>query len=190
MKKAIPFVALTAAGICMVVTAYFCQFYYTRYQNAENALARLESRINYFDNRLNTLEAHKSRQLTPVRFWGVISTSDKPADEHIRFYLSSEKHPDDFFEAINAKGGPLIRPELRLPAGSTTNCAYDIQVGGQFGIVADAWLSHAAPYQDLAAFDDFRVYSPNRTNIVRVIARPKPGASVQMRFYVVLLCEQ
>ncbi len=181
MKKAIPFVALIVAGICMVVAVYFCHFYYTR---------ELESRLNYFDHRLATLEAHKSRQLTPVRVWAVISTSDKPADEGLRFYLSSEKHRDDFFEAIGAKGGPLVRPELRLPAGSITNCTYDIQVGSQFGIVADAWLSHAAPYQDLAAFDEFRVYSPNRTNIVRLIARPKPGASVQMRFNIVLLCEQ
>ena len=35
----------------------------------------------------------------------------------------------------------------------------DIQIESQFGIVADAWLSHAEPYQDLAAFDEFRVYS-------------------------------
>ena len=112
------------------------------------------------------------------------------ADEGIRFYLSSEKHPDDFFEAINAKGGPLVRPEFRLPVGATTNCVYDIRVERQFGVVADAWLSHAEPYRDLAAFDEFRVYSPNRTNIVRLIARPKPGASVQMRFDILILCEK
>jgi hypothetical protein len=188
MRKIIPLgVALTIAVACLVVAGYFCQFYYTRYQST---VTELESRINSFDMRLGTLEAHKSRELTPVRVRGWISTTDRPADEHVRMYLSSEKHPDDFVEAINAKGGPLIRPELRLPAGSTTNCVYDIQVEGQFGIVADAWLSHAEPYQDLAAFDEFRVYSPNRTHIVRLIARPKTGASVQMRFEIVVLCER
>jgi len=57
-------------------------------------------------------------------------------------------------------------------------------------MVADAWLSHAEPYKDLAAFDELRVYSLDRTNIVRVIARPKPGASVQLTFDILLLCEK
>jgi hypothetical protein len=181
MKKAIPFVALIVAGICVVEAVYFCGFYYTR---------ELQSRLNYFDHRLATLEAHKSRQLTPVHFWGVISTSDKPTEEHIRFYLSSEKQPDGFFEAVGAKGGPLVVPELRLPVGSTTNCTFNIKIGSQFGIVADAWLSHAAPYQDLAAFDDLRVYSARGTNHVTLVAQLKPGASVQMRFSILVLCEQ
>jgi hypothetical protein len=187
MKKAATFFALTVAGVCLVVAAYFCQFYYTRYQTT---VTGIEGRIISFDMRLATLEGHKARTLTPVRVWAVISTADRPPDRGIRFYLSSEQHPDGFFEAINAKGGPLVRPELRLPAGATTNCVYDIQIASHFGIVADAWLSHAAPYQDLAAFDEFRLYSPNRTNIVRLIARPKPGASVQMRFDILLLCEK
>jgi len=188
MKRVIPLVlALTITGVCCVVAAYFCNFYYTRYQSA---VTELESRINAFDMRLATLEAHKSRELTPVHVWGIISTADRAADEQMHFYLSSERHPDGFFEAINAKGGPLIRPELRLPVGSKTNCEYDIQIESQFGIVADAWLSHAEPYRDLAAFDEFRIYCPPKTNIVRLIARPRGDASVQMRFDLVLLCER
>jgi hypothetical protein len=187
MKKAATFFALTLAGVCLVVAAYFSQFYYTRYNNT---VTHLESRISSFDTRLATLEGHKARTLTPVRVSARISTTDRPPDEHMLGYLSSEKHPDDFFEAINAKGGPLVRPEIRLPAGATTNCVFEIQVASQFGIVADAWLSHAAPYQDLAAFDEFRVYTPNQTNIVRLVARPKPGASVQMRFDILVLCEK
>src|SRR5262245_27293893 len=147
MKKAAKFFAVTIAGVCWVVAAYFCHFYYTRYQST---VTDLESRINSFDTRLAVLEGHKARQLTPVRVWAVISTADKPPDEGVRFYLSSETRPEGFFEAINAKGGPLVRPELRLPSDATTNCVYDIQVASQFGIVADAWLSHAQPYQDLA----------------------------------------
>lgn len=191
MKRPLPLVILLLiAGICCIVTTYFCQFYYFRYRNARAAIDDFEIRINDFDARLSQLESHKSRQLTPIRVWAVISTTDKPLDKDIQFHLSSEKHPHDFFEAINAKGGPLIRPELRLPVGATTNCVYDIQVANQFGKVADAWLSHAEPYCDLAAFDEFQVYSPNRTNIVRLTARLKPGASVQMRFDVLLLCEE
>lgn len=187
MKKAISFVALTVAGVCCVVAAYFCHFYYTRYHDA---VAGLESEINSFDMRLARLEAHKSRQLTPVHVWGMISTADQPADEHLLGYASSEKHPDNFFEAIGAKDGPLIRPELRLPVGSTTNYEFDIQIEDRFGIVADAWLSHGEPYRDLAAFEQFRVYCPNGTNIVRLIARPKLDASIKMRFDIVVLCER
>jgi hypothetical protein len=187
MKKAITPIVLTGSGVSILIAAYFCHFYYTRYQTT---VTQLESRINSFDMRLATLEAHKSRQLTPVSVWAVISTTDKPPDQGIRFYLSSERHPDDFFEAINAKGGPLVRPELRISPVAATNCVYDIQVESQFGIVADAWLSHAQPYQDLAAFDEFRVFSLNKTNIVRLIAKPKLGSSVQMRFDMVILCEK
>lgn len=171
----------------MVVAAYFCHFYYTRYRST---VTELESRINGFDMRLATLEVHKSRELTPIRLTGVMSTSDRPADVSGRFYDASEKFADGVYEARNSKGGPIIQPELRLPVGSTTNCMYDIQMGSNFGIVADAWLSHAASFQDLAAFEEFRVYSPNVTNMVRLIARPKPGASIQMRFEIVVLCEK
>jgi len=187
MNKIATFLALTVAGVCLVVAAYFCHFYHTRYQST---VTDLESRINSFDMRLATLEGHKARTLTPVRVWAVISTADRPLSERVRFYRSSDQHPDGYFEAINAKGGPLVQPEIRLPAGATTNCVFDIQVETQFGMVADAWLSHAEPYKDLAAFDELRVYSLDRTNIVRVIARPKPGASVQLTFDILLLCEK
>jgi len=186
MKKTITYFALILAGVTLIVAAYFSHFYYTRYQST---VTELESRINSFDMRLATLEGHKSRELTPVHVWGMISTTDRPADEHMLFYLSSDKHPDGFFEAVNAKGGALIRPEIRLLANSATNSEYDIQIESQFGIVADSWLSHAEPYQDLAAFEQFHVYCLNKTNIVRLIARAKPDASIKMRFDIVILCE-
>jgi len=188
MKKIAPLVlALAVPGVCCVVAAYFCHFYYTLYQST---VTELESRINSFDMRLATLEAHKSRELTPVHVWGIISTADRPEDEHMRFYLSSEKHPEGYYEAINAKGGPLIRPEFRLPTDSTTNCEYTIQIESQFGVLADAWLSHAEPYQALAAFDEFRIFCPDKTNILRLVARPRHGTSVQVRFELVLLCQK
>src|SRR5512133_1206454 len=88
MKKiAPPILVLTVSGVCCVVAAYFCHFYYTRYQST---VTELESRVNSFDMRLATLEGHKSRELTPVHVWGIISTADRPEDEHLHFYLSSE----------------------------------------------------------------------------------------------------
>ena len=118
-------VSLTIAGVCCVVAAYFCQFYYSRYQST---VTLVERNLSSFSARLSELEKHKSRELTPVRIWGVISTADRPPDEGMKFYLSSAKHADNFFEAVNAKGGPLIRPEIRLPAVVTTNSEFDIQI--------------------------------------------------------------
>jgi len=186
MKKAITYFILILAGVSLIAAAYFSHFYYTRYQST---VTGLEGRINSFDMRLATLEGHKSRELTPVHVWGMISTTDRPADEHMLFYLSSDKHPEGYFEAVNAKGGALIRPEIRLPVNSATNSEFDIQIESQFGTVVDVWLSHAEPYQNLAAFEQFHVYCPNNTNIVRLVARAKPDASLKVRFDIVILCE-
>src|SRR5258706_1322236 len=118
MKKPILLVvALALAGVCCVVSAYFCQFYYTRYQNT---VTELEYRINSFDMRLATLEGHKSRELTPVRVWEMISTTDRPADSSQLLEVSPGGNGDDFFETVKAKCGPVIRPEFMLPAASTT----------------------------------------------------------------------
>lgn len=187
MKKFIPLVlALTISGVCCVVAAYFCHYYYTLH---ENTVTGVESHLSSFDMRLATLEAHKSRELTPVHVWGLISTTDRPEDHHMLLHLSQEERRNSYFEAVGAKGGPLIRPELRVPAGSVTNCEYDIQMK-DFGVVTAVWLSQAEPYQDLASFDFLHAYCPNKTNVVRLVARLKPGASVQMRFHLVLLCLQ
>lgn len=186
--RIVPFtVSLTIGGVCCVVAAYFCHFYYSRYQST---VTLVERNLSSFSARLSDLEKHKSRELTPIRIWGVISTADRPPDEYVKSYQSSEKRSDNFFKASNAKGGPVILPEIRLPSAMTTNSEFDIQIDSQFGIVADVWLSFAAPYTDLAAFEEFHVDCPNKTNSVRLIARPKPGASVQMRFDVLVLCEK
>jgi hypothetical protein len=184
MKKGIFFAAVTLAGICCLVVAYFCHFYYFRYKG--DMAARVEGSLNNFEMRLSRLEAHKARELVPVSIRGQISTSDRQADTLFGPTMS-ENDSDNFVAVIDAKM-PRIIPELRLPSGSTTNHDYAIRIKGEFGTVASAWLSHAESYQDLAAFEEFRVYTLNETNLVRIIARPKPGASVQMRFDIVVLC--
>ena len=187
MRKAITYVALTCVGVSLITAAYFCQFYYTRYQSN---VTDLEQRVSRFDMRLAALEGHKSRELRPVHVVGMISTTNQPADESMLFRPSPNQIADGYFEAANAKGGPFIRPEIRLSGGSATNSVFDIHVESQLGRVADAWLSHAAPFQDPAAFDEFHIYCPNTSNVVRLIARAKPGASVKLRFDVVILFER
>jgi hypothetical protein len=184
MKKAIFFAAVTFAGICFLGAAYFCHFYYFRYKG--DMAARVEGDLNNFEMRLSRLEAHKARELVPVSIMGQISTTDRPPDT-LFASTASENGSDSFVAVIDAKA-PRIVPELRLSSDSTTNQEYAIQVKGQFDAVASAWFTHAESLQDLAAFEEFRVYALNETNVVRIIARPKPGASVQMRFYIVALC--
>jgi hypothetical protein len=108
MKKAATYFALTLGGVCWVVAAYFCHFYYTRYHEA---VTDLEHRINSFDMRLATLEAHKSRELTPVRVWAVISTADRPPDNGLHFLRFAREAFRRFFRgyqrearAISAAG--------------------------------------------------------------------------------------
>jgi hypothetical protein len=67
---------------------------------------------------------------------------------------------------------------------------YEIHVPSSEGVVADAWLSHAAPYTDLASFEEFQIYHPNMANMLELIVRPKPGTSIQMHFDVVVLTER
>src|SRR5947199_6141790 len=75
MKKLIPAaIAATIAGICCIIAAYFCHFYYMLYRHTEIDLGR---QLNSFDQRLSRLEAHKARNLASVDFWGEISSTDQ-----------------------------------------------------------------------------------------------------------------
>ncbi len=188
MNRFLPLaVALAVAGTCCVIAAYFCHFYYTLYRGA---VSDVERQMGYFEQRLAALETHKSRDLTPVHVMGIISTTDQPADEFLSHLSPSSTNPTIFFETTNAKAGPNLRPEFRLPFASTNQYEYDVHVEGQFGNVADAWLSLAEPYSYLSAIEKFSIYCPNKTNTLRLVVRLKPNASVKMRFYIVLLCQR
>lgn len=187
MKTPLTIIALSIAVICSIVAVSLSHLYFTR---SEHTATVLGGHINSLGMRVADLESHKSREFVPVRVWAVVSTSDRPQDDRVRFHLPSEKFPDNYLEVVNAKGGALVRPELRIPANSTIDNIFDIHIEKQFGPVTDAWLSHSQPYQDLSAFDEFRILPPNHENIVRIVARLKPGASVQMHFDIVLLCEK
>ena len=182
MKRAIPFFALVVAGVCCIVAAYFCHFYYNRYQTV---ITELEGRINGFDMRLATLESYKPKHLIPSYASAEISTSDRQASDSFRFREGDDKR----FKLLIGKGDS-IAPEFRIPAGSTNRLEFDIHYDDSgSNAVVGAWLSHAEPYQDLALFQEFRVYRPFNTNVIRLAVQLKPGASLKSRFTLVILHE-
>lgn len=185
MKKVAPLIALIAAVSSCIAVVLLCRFYDKSYKRT---VSELESRIIALDRRVAAFEGHGARILTPVHVWAVISTSDRPLNVPLQSFNPPKKFPEDIFETVNSKGGPWIRPELRLTTGAATETVFDLNIASDLGIVVGAWFSHAQPYADLAAFERFNIYSTNQDNIVRVTALPKSGASVQMHFEIVLLC--
>jgi hypothetical protein len=69
-------ILLTAVPVA--ISIHVAHFYYWRYKTT---VTSTEERLEHFDQRLGKLEAHKSRELTPTRFSGLISTLDRPEDE-------------------------------------------------------------------------------------------------------------
>lgn len=178
MKRIIPIaVAVLIVGLCLLVAAYFCHYYYTLNQyTALQLKGMLESRIDSLEGRAGRLEAHKPRHLIPIRLFGQISTTD----EELSVADSQQ------FHLQNSKGGRSIVPELRLPATSTSEHEFEIHVSSDIGTVVDGWLSHAEPYDDLAAFVKLDVYRGG-TNSFRLVVQTKPGSRINMRFTLVVL---
>ena len=164
-----------------IVAAYFCHFYYTRYQTV---VTELESRINGFDARLATLEGYKPKYMIPSEAMAEISTTDHPAEDSLRWQAGDTNE----FRLVLGKGD-WIAPEFRIPAGSTNRQEFDIHYQSGSNALVGAWLSEVEPYQDLAMFDEFRAYRPYNTNVVRLVVQPKPGASFKFRFTLVILHE-
>lgn len=187
MKRTLSFLAVTCAAVCIVVAGFVSHFYYSRYEDAETELLR---RIDQFNARLGRLEEHKARELAPVQISGWISTTDRDrsTDSPIKYF--PEGNSSGPFEAISVKGGPIIRPEIRIPAGSTNDLEFDLKIPDHFGKIVDAWFSHAGPFQDLTSFSQFRVNCPYGTNAIRLWVQLRPGASVQMQFEILVLVQR
>ncbi len=183
MKRAIPLIALAVAGVCCIAAAYFCQFYYSRYQTV---VTQLEDRINSFDMQLARLESEKPKHLIPSYATAEISTSDRQAS-----HFSGSDEGNDRTLKLHIGKMHTIAPEIRIPVGSTNRLQFDIHYDepGSNAMVG-AWLSHAEPYQDLALFDEFRAYRPFDTNVIRLEVQLKPGASIKTRFTLVILHER
>ena len=173
-------VVIGIAGAFCIVAAYFSSYYYHLYVVAQTDL---EQRCANYDYRIAYLEQRK--HLIPTDGWGEISTTDRPASDSV---ILQEGLSGGLFTLHTGKGN-WISPEFRIPAGSTNRQVFDIRVNSGEEVVG-AWLSHAEPYQDLAAFDEFRAYHPHGTNVVRLEVQPKPGASFKFRFTLVVLHER
>ena len=182
MKKLIPAaIAATIAGICCIIAAYFCHFYYMLYRHTETDLGR---QLNSFDQRLSRLEAHKARNLASVDFWGEISSTDQLEKT---LWSSGASTNKDHFETSIGKGNQIY-PTIRIPVGSVEKHEYSVHISEQAGHVVDAWFSQAEPYRDLAAFDQFHVYRADGTNTLKLIAQLRTNSSINMRFKIVVLC--
>jgi len=187
MKRitAIGLIIAAAVGSC-VVAAYFSSYYYNLYLNARTDL---EYRCEVLEQRVAYLETHKPRSLIPIHAWGEISTTDHPLPFAGTFVEEESRRPPVLFVGK----GNGIRPELRIPAGSTERHVFDIQLGDGRDVIADVWLSHGGPSDGLAAleglFEEFRAYRPRDTNVVRLVVQAKPNTSMKLRFSLVVLRE-
>ncbi|MDB6066335.1 MAG: hypothetical protein JWR26_2543 [Pedosphaera sp.] len=179
---------VSIAIVCCVVAAFFSMYFYTLHMFDETARPGLEAKYQELEYRVKYLETHNPGDRIPVHMWGEISTTDHPA-QFSMVTESGDGGTNVIYRASLAKGMD-ITPEFRLEAGSTAKQEFDIHVNSQFGTVADAWLSRGEPYTDLAAFDEFHAYCPNRTNVVRLVVQPKAGASIKMRFDLTILCNR
>ena len=173
---------LTVAGICCIVAAYFCHFYYTLYRHASTELeANVDSRVGELQYAVEQLA--KQKHFAPIRASGVISTSDREA-EH---WPGEPTLEPGTYQLGLSKSGWVVCHELRIPAGSVTQHEFDITLTPPDTRVMDAWVSPPGEPEALAMFEKFSA-SPNEgTNSVRLTVRAKPGVSVKHRFTMVVV---
>lgn len=180
MKRIIPpALLLTFAGVCCIITAYYCHFYYTLYQeNRGDLQLHVDNQISELRQQLGDLA--KQRHFSVIRAWGVISTTDLPGDESLG-YLTNP--PTLGF----SKDGWMIEPELRLDSGSNYFHEYRITLWPTNTRVLDAWVSPPGDPEANSAFETFSILPDEGTNslTLRVLASRK--TSVRHKFTVVVL---
>jgi hypothetical protein len=182
VKRILPVaIAVTAAGVCCIIAAYFCHFYYTLYRQASTNLEQsVDSRIKQLQWDVEHLA--KQRHFRPIRARVFISTTDKqPVD-----WLGAGTNPSEY-QLGQSKMGWIIQPELRLPAGSTALQEFKINLWPLGTRVMDAWISPPGQPEAVAAFETFTVRPDEGTNSLTLTVRAKPGVSVKHEFTVVVL---
>ena len=183
MKRILPFaVVLTVAGVCCIVSAYFCHFYYTLYRHASTELEQsVDSRITSLQYEVELLA--KQKHFTPIRAHGVISTTDKEAD-----HCAGEPTTDPgHYQLGYSKSGWVVCPELRVPAGSVSRHEFDITLSPPTMRVMDAWVTPPGQPEALAFFETFSVRPNEGTNSLKLTVRAKPGVSIKHPFTMVVL---
>jgi hypothetical protein len=183
VKRILPFaIVLTAAGVCCIVAAYFCHFYYTLYRHASTDLEQsVDSRIKGLQDEVERLTRQK--HFTSIRVRGVISTTDREAD-----HWAGEITPDPGrYQLGYSKSGWVICPELRVPAGSVSEHRFEIALSPSSTRVIDAWISPPGQPEVLALFETFSVRPNEGTNSLTLTVRTKPGVSIKHPFSIVVL---
>ena len=183
VKRMLPLaIALAVAGVCCVVAACFCHFYYTLYRHASTELERsVDGRISQLQGDVERLAGQK--HFSPIRARLFISTTDRPEDD---FFGPGTNRPSEY-DLGNSKDGWVILPELRLPAGSAALREFRITLHPTGTRVMDAWITPPAQPEAVAAFETFAIRPDEGTNSLTLTVRPKRGASVKQECTVVVL---
>ena len=187
-------ITLAIAGPFCIAALYYYQFYHTLYRDTSTEFSQeMEWRLGSIENRLGKLEAHKPQHPIPTYVRGLISTTDvRPSEFWPRHSTSlTNRQP---FQIVQDEDGFWIVPELRIQAGSTNEQVFDIHVSPDIGTVTEGWLSHTEPHGELAALEQFYIYTYSHaytpeTNVLHLRALAKPGKSFQMEFTAVMLVE-
>lgn len=183
MKRVLPLaIALTVAGVCCIVAAYFCHFYYTLYRNASTQLEQsVDSRIKELQFEVQRLA--KQRHFAPMRVRAVISTTDQEAGH----WGGEPASKPGEYQAANSKTGWWVSPELRVPAGSTARQEYEISLSPSNTRIIDAWISPPGEPEVLRSFSTFSVCPNEGTNSLHLIVCAKPDLSIRHEFTIVVV---
>jgi hypothetical protein len=168
-------VVSSIAGICCIVAATVAIYYYNLYRTART---ELEQRVEQLERSVNSFgQWHQFQDLVPSRVRGHIITG--PAS-----------NADSVFEISASKIGPVVNGTLILRAGSTEKQEFNIRTEHGYGRHAvEAWLLHTEPADASAAFQEFWVYCPKHTNVLRVVVQPRTNTPLDMTFTLGLLRE-
>lgn len=152
----------------------------------ESATERYSEKLETLEKRIYELEQVKPKTLKAFRIRGVIETAAQPQSSGSR-----STREDGIYQASNAKGGPVILPDLRLPKDSVEG-TFEVRVSDSrfFGTTVDAWLSYTDSLDDLSAFEEFKVTLKERGRPVIIQVKAKPGALMEAYFTLVVLCEK
>jgi hypothetical protein len=174
-------IALTVAGVCCIIAADLCHFYYTLYRHASTELEQsVDSRIKQLQWDVERLA--KQKHFRPIRVRLFISTTDQqPVD-----WVGAGTSPGQY-QLGQSKMGWIIQPELRLPAGSAALQEFKINLWPPGTRVMDAWITPPAQPEAVAEFETFTIHPDEGTNSLTIAVRAKSGASIKHEFTVVVL---
>ena len=137
----------------LVIALVALAFLYSRHRELSESHRALQMDVH---SRVGALETSVREIRSDVRgVWGRISTTDHEATE-----------PSDF----------------RIPFGSTNTHEFALSLPKWGAFVHNSWISDWRPRDEITKFEELEVYPTSTNSLVRVSARLKPGASVDVSF--------